>query len=129
FPYTTLFRSFRVARIGFCAVAPGTATLHWQFSPPAPITRDTEIVRSTGDIANDRSTYPDYLINIVVTPTPEPIPTGVYCTASVGGASTTCSTPSTYHDTFTFGTSCYIGHNGTYGYYTVYFEVAASSGG
>lgn len=56
---------FRVAQIGLCALAPGTAILHWQFSPPAPITRNTEI----GD--NDRMfpisseiCYDDYVIYI-----------------------------------------------------------------
>src|SRR5262249_15075275 len=33
---------FRVAQVGLCAVAPGTALMHWEFSPPAPPTRDTE---------------------------------------------------------------------------------------
>jgi hypothetical protein len=60
--------TFRVARIGLCAVASGTAILHWQFSPPAPPIRDTEIVDSDSYIVNDRSTYPDYVIH-VATPT------------------------------------------------------------
>src|SRR5205823_1549008 len=27
---------FRVAQVAFCAIAPGQATIHWQFSPPDP---------------------------------------------------------------------------------------------
>lgn len=67
--------TFRVARIAFCAVGPGTAILHWQFSPPAITQRDTEIVDGPGNIYNDRSTYPDYIINVAAptnTPTSTP---------------------------------------------------------
>src|SRR5207302_1747230 len=35
---------FRVAQIAFCAVAQGDTTLHWQFSPPDPATRDSDII-------------------------------------------------------------------------------------
>src|SRR5205823_14321685 len=34
---------FTVARLAFCATHPGTAVLHWQFAPPAPVTRATQI--------------------------------------------------------------------------------------
>src|SRR5206468_3926066 len=44
--------TFRVAQIGLCAVAPGQAVMHWQFSPPAPVTRDTEIVDANGQLVH-----------------------------------------------------------------------------
>src|SRR5205814_179036 len=60
---------FRVAQVGFCATAPGQATIHWQFAPPAPVTRDTEIVDVIGNIVSNRACYVDYVINIVPSPT------------------------------------------------------------
>src|SRR5207237_261823 len=63
---------FRVAQVGFCAVAPGQALLHWQFSPPAPQTRDTEIVLKSGDLGHDPALFSDYIINIVGSGTPTP---------------------------------------------------------
>jgi hypothetical protein len=66
---------FRVARVGLCAVAPGQAVLHWQFSPPDPVTRDTEIVDGNGVLIHDPRQYVDYIINIVAaTPTSTPTP-------------------------------------------------------
>jgi hypothetical protein len=64
---------FRVAQIGLCAMAPGQATIHWEFSPPSLITRDTEIVSHDSTVVNNRACYTDYVINIVaptLTPTP-----------------------------------------------------------
>src|SRR5207248_2378671 len=67
---------FRVAQTGWCAMAPGRAVLHWEFSPPAPILRDTEVVDSNGNIISDRTLFTDYVINIV-TPTSTPTATPV----------------------------------------------------
>ncbi len=91
---------FRVAQVGLCVVAPGQAVFHWQFSPPAPSLRDTEIVNFPGDIVNDRSLYTDYVINIVdltntptntvthtATPTPSPNPNCDYQITQSTGAS------------------------------------------
>ncbi len=62
---------FQVAQIALCAIAPGQAVLHWQFTPPAPLTRDTEIVSFGGDIITNSQLFTDYIINIVgATPTP-----------------------------------------------------------
>ena len=44
---------FRVAQVGICVVGNGIGTLHWQFSPPAPITRDTEIVDENGNLVQN----------------------------------------------------------------------------
>jgi hypothetical protein len=63
--------TFRVAQVGMCAVAPGQALLHWQFSPPAPIVRDSEIVARNEALIHNPALYTDYVINIV-TPTPTP---------------------------------------------------------
>lgn len=66
---------FRVAQVGLCAVAPGQAVLHWQFSPPAPVTRDTEIADVNYNVISDRTLFTDYIINIVTpTSTPTPVP-------------------------------------------------------
>src|SRR5437870_2485236 len=68
--------TFRVAQIGLCAVAPGQAVLHWQFSPPAPVTRDTEIVDMSGFLVHDPALFADYTFNVVVpTNTPTRTPT------------------------------------------------------
>ncbi|MFL5733934.1 MAG: dockerin type I domain-containing protein [Chloroflexia bacterium] len=56
---------FRVARITFCASALGTARLHWQFSPPAPGTRHSEILDKTGETVSNPGLYADQVINIV----------------------------------------------------------------
>jgi hypothetical protein len=70
--------NFRVAQIGLCAVAGGQAALRWQFSPPDPPTRDTEIIDSNGNLIHNRSLFTDYIINIAgptSTPTNTPTPT------------------------------------------------------
>ncbi len=67
--------TFRVAQVGLCAVAPGRALLHWQFTPPAPATRDTEIVAANGALVHNPALFTDYVINIVAptgTPTTTP---------------------------------------------------------
>jgi hypothetical protein len=73
---------FRVAQIGLCLNAPGVAVLHWQFTPPDPLVRDTEIVDENTQIVNVRECYEDYVINIMgaavtatLTPTPTRTPT------------------------------------------------------
>src|SRR5439155_18646330 len=45
--------------------------LHWQFAPPDPITRDTEIVDVNANIISNRALFTDYIINIT-TPTTTP---------------------------------------------------------
>jgi hypothetical protein len=72
---------FRIAEIGLCAVAPGQAVLHWQFSPPSPPTRDTEIIDITSQQIHNPALYTDYVINVTVptatptaTPTNSPVP-------------------------------------------------------
>src|SRR4051812_5228246 len=71
---------FRIATIPLCAWSPGQFTIHWQFSPPEPITRDTQLVDSSNQIVSDPSLFTDFVLNIVgaplatptVTPTPPP---------------------------------------------------------
>jgi hypothetical protein len=77
---------FRVARIAFCATAPGQAVIGWRFSPPEPILRDTEITDDQGGIRSLPRCYVQYVVNIVAataTPTAEvtvpPSPT-ITCT-------------------------------------------------
>jgi hypothetical protein len=80
---------FRVAQTGWCATAPGQAVLHWQFSPPKPPTRDTEVVAVNGDLIHDPALFTDYIINIVgqggsptVTPTNTVVPPTVTPTST-----------------------------------------------
>src|SRR5207247_8871248 len=51
---------FRVARAAFCATAPGDAVLHWQFTPPDPITRNSDIVDESSMSVENRNFYQDY---------------------------------------------------------------------
>jgi hypothetical protein len=48
---------FRVARVHFCAVNSGTATLNWQFSPPAPPQRNTGITDGASTRVENRALY------------------------------------------------------------------------
>ena len=65
---------FRIAQLGFCATAPGTLSIHWEFTT----TRYTDILNSVpGPPVNDPICYEDYTINIVGNPlTPTPTSTG-----------------------------------------------------
>jgi hypothetical protein len=56
---------FRVAQVSFCGVAEGDALLHWQFSPPAPLVRDCEIVEANGSVVSNPALYQDYVIHVV----------------------------------------------------------------
>lgn len=56
---------FRVAQIGFSANQIGVATVHWQFSPPDPSNRNSQINDTSNNVVSNRSLYQDYVINIV----------------------------------------------------------------
>lgn len=56
---------FRVAQVGFLATQVGTANVHWQFSPPDPINRNSQINNDLSNIVSNPSLYSDYVINIV----------------------------------------------------------------
>jgi hypothetical protein len=98
---------FRVARIGFCAVAPGTAVLHWEFSPPSPPTRDTQIVDENSNVVSNPACYVDYIIHVVAatptatsvprqpTDTPEPPPPAPTETATAAATAAAASPTST----------------------------------
>ena len=63
----------RVATITLCAVAGGRGEINFQFSPPAPTTRDSEIVVANGDLVHNQSLYQNYLVNVTgPTATPGP---------------------------------------------------------
>ncbi len=62
---------FRVAQTAWCASAVGDAVLHWQFTPPAPLERDTEIVDENGNLVHNPNLYTDYVIHVVA-PSPTP---------------------------------------------------------
>src|SRR5207237_2565013 len=69
---------FLVARMALCAHDPGDLVLHWQFYPPAPVFRDTDIVDQDNQRVSDRNCYEDYVIHVVgpaLTPTPTLSPT------------------------------------------------------
>src|SRR5205823_8103136 len=65
---------------GLCAMAPGTFTMHWQFSPPDPITRDTQMVDADNNNVSDPTLFTDYQLTIIGAPlptmtyTPTPLP-------------------------------------------------------
>ena len=59
---------FRVAHVAFCAIASGTAVIRWDFSPPAPITRDSEVVDENSITVSNPNCYVDYVITIVCPP-------------------------------------------------------------
>ncbi len=92
---------FRVAQVGLCAVAPGRAVLHWQFRPPAPLTRDTEIVTYNGDLVHNPSLFTDYVINIAgATYTPTPTLTPGSPTSTPTRTRTSTPTPIPIRDAF-----------------------------
>lgn len=63
----------KVASITFCAPTGGRATIHWEFAPPEPVTRDCQIVSFNSDLIQNRSLYHDYVINVTgPTATPGP---------------------------------------------------------
>src|SRR5205085_12669882 len=66
----------RVAQTGWCAVAPGQAVLHWQFSPPSARDRHTAIVDADGNMVQDQALFTDYVINIDPCPSCTETPTG-----------------------------------------------------
>jgi hypothetical protein len=104
---------FRVARIGICAVAPGEAVLHWQFSPPDPPNRNTKITDEFGGQIENRAIFLDYTFTVLgaatatptatstatntSTSTPTPIGTATHTTTST----TTSTATSTATDTAT----------------------------
>lgn len=49
----------------FCASTVGTAHIHWQFSPPAPYTRDSEIIDPADNVVSNPAQYSDGTIDIV----------------------------------------------------------------
>ncbi len=55
---------FRVARIAFCASAVGDAVIHWQFAPPAPITRDSQVRDEANNAVSNRNLYVDYVVHV-----------------------------------------------------------------
>jgi hypothetical protein len=67
---------FRVAQAGFCGIAPGTAVLRWEFSPPSPGWRDTNVVDEQSNVVSNDALYADFTIQIVgATPTATATPT------------------------------------------------------
>ncbi len=62
--------TFRVARITFCALAAGVATVHWQFSPPDPPQRNSKITDVNAATVSNPALYQDCTITEVgATPT------------------------------------------------------------
>lgn len=56
---------FRVAQMAFAANQVGTATVHWQFSPPDPANRNSQINDDSNNVVSGPTLYQDYVINIV----------------------------------------------------------------
>jgi hypothetical protein len=55
---------FRVAQATFSANALGTATIRWQFYPPDPANRNSQVNNASRRVS-DRTLYQDFTINIV----------------------------------------------------------------
>ncbi len=66
---------FRVARVSFCGTTPGDAVLHWQFSPPAPINRNSQINDDNNLPVSNPALYIDGIVHVVGNPTATPTPT------------------------------------------------------
>src|SRR5207249_323971 len=62
----------------FCTTGTGDAVLHWQFAPPDPITRDSNVVDQNSNTVSNPALYEDYVIHIVngLSPTPTGTPSG-----------------------------------------------------
>ncbi len=97
---------FRVAQVGICASNPGQAILHWQFTPPAPLTRDTEIIAFTNELIQNASLFADYTFTITggtPTSTPSsthtntPLPTSTGTSTSIVTATSTSTVVTTTH--------------------------------
>jgi hypothetical protein len=56
---------FRVAQVAFAANQIGDANVHWQFSPPDPANRNSQINDSNNNVVSDNTLYADYTIHIV----------------------------------------------------------------
>ncbi|MFL5731609.1 MAG: dockerin type I domain-containing protein, partial [Chloroflexia bacterium] len=56
---------FRVAQAAFCAMATGDAVLHWQFMPPDPLTRNSDVVDENSQSVRNRTLYTDYVVHVV----------------------------------------------------------------
>ena len=75
---------FRVARIGLCGTSPGQGLMRWQFSPPDPTTRDSEVLNRNGGIVSSPALYHNLIVNVVggsatSTPVSTPTPTAIPC--------------------------------------------------
>lgn len=82
---------FRVARSAICGLAPGRGVLHWQFSPPAPLVRDSEIINLNSEQIQNPTLYHDLYVNVVaVTPVPTRTSTPT-TTATPAGSATPCA--------------------------------------
>ena len=55
---------FRVARITFCATSTGVATIHWQFSPPAPVNRNSKITDVDSNVVSNPALYQDCTVTV-----------------------------------------------------------------
>lgn len=83
---------FRVASLTFCATAGGRATISWQFAPPDPITRDTQVIDADGNLVHNATLFRDYVINVTgPTPTPNPAAPTATPTHGTGPTPTACA--------------------------------------
>jgi hypothetical protein len=55
---------FRVARVAFCPVAVGDGSIHWQFNPPAPPERDSQVSDANSANVTNRSLYSDVAVHV-----------------------------------------------------------------
>ncbi|HEX9991191.1 MAG TPA: right-handed parallel beta-helix repeat-containing protein [Chloroflexia bacterium] len=56
---------FRVAQMAFSTNQIGDATVHWQFSPPDPANRNSQVNDTNNNVVSSPALYQDYVIHIV----------------------------------------------------------------
>src|SRR5262249_25644776 len=56
---------FHVAQTAWCGVAPGDALIHWQFAPPDPIERASEVIDQYANTVSNPALYADYVVHVV----------------------------------------------------------------
>src|SRR5207253_739986 len=54
---------YLVAYIGLCATTTGNAQIHWQFSPPAPANRDSEITDNSSNLVTHLTQPTQLMVN------------------------------------------------------------------
>jgi hypothetical protein len=101
---------FRVAQVSFCANAVGDATIHWEFSPPSPPVRDSEITDVDSNNVANPTLYVDYVIHVVAAPSVTPTSTSTQTPTFTATPTFTFTPTFTPTPTNTPATALVVGH-------------------